>query len=245
MAPIGPEFMGKTRHEHLGVPDQQAGVPQPPLELPPDPAQPTRPLPDPTTVQAGPVELRELIERRRSVRQYAPAPLNLAELGYLLWCTQGVRGVVPGQATFRTVPSAGARHAFETYVLANRVEALPAGIYRYVATRHELATVSVAPDAASAVTRACFGQAFVMDSAATFLWSAVAVRMTWRYGQRGYRYLHLDAGHVCQNLYLAAESIGCGVCAVAAFDDDALNAVLGLDGAEQFVVYLAAAGRKP
>jgi SagB-type dehydrogenase family enzyme len=78
----------------------------------------------------------------------------------------------------------------------------------------------------------------------TFLWTAQANRMTWRYGDRGYRYLHLDAGHVCQNLYLSAQVIGCGVCAIAAFDDEYMNAVIGLDGEEQLVVYVAALGKR-
>ena len=68
--------------------------------------------------------------------------------------------------------------------------------------------------------------------------------MTWRYSQRGYRYVFLDAGHVCQNLYLAAEAIGCGCCAIAAFDDDVMNEILGLDGKKRFVIYLAAVGKK-
>jgi len=245
MTHIGPEFMNKTRHQHLPVPDQQAGVPQPPLELPHDPAQPVTALPDPADFPDSPVNLRGLIERRCSVREYRPDALRLDELGFLLWCTQGVKKTVPGRATFRTVPSAGARHAFETYVLVNRVEGLERGIYRYLAIDHQLATFSVAPDAAERITRACLGQRFVLTSAATLLWTAVPYRMTWRYSQRGYRYLHLDAGHVCQNLYLAAEAIGCGACAIAAFDDNALNDTLALDGVEQFAVYLAAVGRRP
>ena len=68
--------------------------------------------------------------------------------------------------------------------------------------------------------------------------------MSWRYGQRGYRYLHLDAGHACQNLYLAAEAIGCGACAIAAFSDEAVDELLGLDGQSRFTIYLAAVGRR-
>ena len=81
-------------------------------------------------------------------------------------------------------------------------------------------------------------------SGVVFLWTAVPYRMTWRYGERGYRDLHLDAGHVCQNLYLAAEAVGCGVCAIAAFDDDVMNDLLGIDGNDQFLIYLATAGKK-
>jgi SagB-type dehydrogenase family enzyme len=84
----------------------------------------------------------------------------------------------------------------------------------------------------------------VLHSAVTFLWVAVVERMTWRYAERGDRYLLLDAGHVCQNLYLAAEALGCGVCAIAAYDDALLNAELGLDGENLFVIYLASLGVK-
>ena len=78
----------------------------------------------------------------------------------------------------------------------------------------------------------------------TFLWVAVPHRMCWRYGERSYRYLFLDAGHVCQYLYLAAESIGAGACAIAAFDDEALDEAAGVDGETAFVIHAASAGRK-
>ena len=147
-------------------------------------------------------------------------------------------------ATLRTVPSAGVRHCFETYLLVNRVEGLKQGLYRFLATEHSIQEVDTDPGIAERVTQACFNQRFVMQSAATFIWTAVAYRMMWRYGERGYRYMHLDAGHACQNLYLAAEAIGCGACAIAAFHDDALNEALQIDGVEQFAVYVGVLGKK-
>jgi SagB-type dehydrogenase family enzyme len=99
-------------------------------------------------------------------------------------------------------------------------------------------------DITERVTAGCLGQKSVESSAVTFIWVAIVDRMKWRYDVRGYRYLHLDAGHVCQNLYLASESIQCGVCALAAFDDDEINQVLGLDGKQQFVIYVAPVGKK-
>ena len=83
------------------------------------------------------------------------------------------------------------------------------------------------------------------NCAAAFIWVAVVERMFWRYVERGYRYLHLDAGHVCQNLALGAEQIGSGICPIAAFDDVKLNSALGLDGEDMFVTYLATVGKKP
>ena len=240
----GKTFIEQTKHHHLTRSDQMMGVRQPPLELSYDSDRPAFALPSPSTCPVRSVSIEQAIQQRRSVRQYADAPLSQGEISYLLWSTQGVREVMEGHATFRTVPSAGARHAFETYVLANRIEGLTLGLYRYVALEHKLVEADLNPAIADQITAGCFGQRFVRTSAATFIWAAVPYRMTWRYGERGYRYLHLDAGHVCQNLYLSAEAIDCGVCAIAAFDDDRMNELLGLDGESAFTIYVATVGKK-
>jgi SagB-type dehydrogenase family enzyme len=170
--------------------------------------------------------------------------LTLNELSALLWFTQGVKEVTNRPVTLRTVPSAGARHAFETYLLVNRVEDLQPGIYRYLALEHALLGLNFDEDVNETLTQACFNQRQVATSAVTFFWAAVVERMQWRYPERGYRYLLLDAGHICQNLYLAAEGLGCGVCAIAAYDDDSVNAALGLDGETIFVAYIASLGKR-
>jgi SagB-type dehydrogenase family enzyme len=242
---IGQQFMERTRYQYLTRSDQQRGVPQPPLQVGCDEAGVLVDLPSPEEIRVGALDLRQAIETRASVRRYADRPLALDELSYLLWCTQGVKGVEGGYVTWRNVPSAGARHALETCLLVNRVEGLQPGLYRYLAIEHKLVQVNVEPRVADAVTRACWGQRFVKACAVTFIWTAVAYRMTWRYGQRGYRYLHLDAGHACQNLYLAAASVGCGACAIAAFVDEEMNDVLGIDGEEQFAIYVATVGKVP
>jgi SagB-type dehydrogenase family enzyme len=240
---IGREFMEKTKHRNLGPSDQTQGLPQPPLELDYDRTRALIDLPAPAELAVQAVDLQQAIQRRTSVRRYAPLSLSLEELSFLLWCTQGVKEV-RRSVTFRTVPSAGARHAFETYLLVNRVEGITPGLYRFLALEHKLDETNLAPDVAERMTDACYRQKMVKTSGVTFVWVAVAYRMLWRYATRSYRYLHLDAGHVCQNLYLAAEAVDCGVCAIAAFDDDMMNQLLGLDGEEQFVIYLATAGKK-
>jgi len=244
MPGIGKEFFLKTRYHFLGSSEQDRGVPQPPLELEAGKDAAELALPPASSLVIPRQDLREAIERRRSLRRYARAPLTLEELSFLLWCTQGVRKVVTGSATFRTVPSAGARHAIETYLLVNNVQGVPEGLYRYSALRHALLELKREPGLADQLTAACLGQEFVKSSAVTFAWTAVVQRMRWRYGERGYRYLLLDAGHVCQNLYLAAEAVACGVCAIAAFDDEAADRLLDLDGEEQFSLYLATVGKK-
>jgi len=244
--PIGRDFMRQTRSAFMGESPQALGAPQPPLELPYDPGLPLIALPEPRTAEPAPAALIDLIEQRVTVRRYTDAPLTLAELSYLLWCTQGVKPLKIPNVTLRTVPSAGARHPFETLLLVNRVDTLAPGLYRYVASQHSLAVLRLdEPGLAGRVARACGSQSQLENAAVALIWVAVPERTTWRYGARGYRYLHLDAGHVCQNLYLAAWSLGCGTCAIGAYDDDALNGVLELDGAAQFVIYLATVGKRP
>jgi len=241
---IGEEFMEKTRYRYQTPSAQRQGAPAPLLELLPEPGQTLIDLPDAESLEVPPVDLRQLIENRYSVRAYSEQSLSLTELSYLLWCTQGVKQVANSQATMRTVPSAGARHAFETYLLVNRVDGLTPGLYRYLALAHKLVVISLEAGLAEALTLACRKQQQVNHSAVTFVWMAVTERMVWRYGMRSYRYLHLDAGHVCQNLYLAAESIQCGVCAIAAYDDEEVNRFLGVDGVAKFAIYLASLGKK-
>ncbi len=242
---IGREFMLKTQYRHMGESAQARGEPQPPLELPYDVTQRPVDLPAPDALHVPPMDLRALIEERITVRQYAGEPLSLDELSYLLWCTQGVKKTDEKHITRRTVPSAGSRHAFETLLLVNRVDGLEPGLYRYVASLHKLVRMDAPPDITAQIMAACGDQPQVKRSAVTFIWVAVPERMTWRYQARGYRYMLLDAGHVCQNLYLAGWALDCGTCAIAAYEDDALNDVLGLDGESQFVIYLATVGRRP
>jgi len=244
MNPIVQEFIKATYSDQLSQSPQDMGLPQPPLELPLPAGVPLISLPAPAELQIPPIDLRQAIERRRSVRRYSGQTLSQAELSYMLWLTQGVKEITNRPVTLRTVPSAGARHAFETILLVNQVAGLDAGLYRFAASQHALVKLTAPDDIRKRVTRACYNQVQVLHSAVTFIWAAVMERMAWRYVERGYRYLLLDAGHVCQNLYLAAEALGCGVCAIAAYDDAKINGELGLDGENLFVVYLASLGKK-
>ena len=245
MQPTGRIFMEMTRYKHLSRADQNRGLPAPPLEQPAVQDGKLFSLPTPSGISVPPMEMRSAIESRRSIRQYSGEALTREELAYLLWCTQGIKESHEPYATFRTVPSAGGRHAFETYLQINRVSGLEPGLYRYLAFSHRLLLIDPDPEMAGCLADACLGQAMVKDSAVTFIWSCVIYRMAWRYSERAYRLVHLDAGHVCQNLYLAAEQIGCGVCAIGAFDDEIMAGLLGIDGIEEFVIYCAAAGKKP
>ncbi|MCJ7731559.1 SagB/ThcOx family dehydrogenase [Candidatus Bathyarchaeota archaeon] len=241
----GQEFMEKTKYSFLDTTDQVQRLPQPPLAIPAYEKGRIIDLPYPETVKTSNISISDAINRRVSVRAYSKKSLSLAELSYVLWCTQGVKEVTTRPATQRTVPSAGARHCFEAYILVNNVEDLPPGLYRYVAIDHKLQEVNMDEDIAQKITKACLDQRFILNSAITMILTAVRYRMMWRYTERGYRYMHLDAGHVMQNLYLCAEAIDSGVCAIAAFEDDQINMALGVDGVEQFTIYVGVLGKKP
>ena len=244
MQPTGRIFMEKTRYDCLSRADQFLGLPAPSLEKPFPEDNRSISLPKPAEISVPSLELRSAIESRRSIRKYACEPLTLEELTYLLWCTQGIVEEHEPYATFRNVPSAGGRHAFETYLLVNRVSGLEPGLYRYLSFSHRLMPIEISPTMADRIMKAALKQAIVKDSAVTFIWSCVIYRMAWRYSERAYRLVHLDAGHVCQNLYLAAEQINCGTCAIGAFDDELMAEILKIDGSDEFVIYCATVGRK-
>ncbi|MHB8945939.1 MAG: SagB/ThcOx family dehydrogenase [Bacillota bacterium] len=241
---VGREFMEKTKYKYMGPSDQSQGKPQPPLEKPVDSSTPLIDLPAPTEAKVKPIDLTTAFRERVSTRRYADKPLTIGELSYVLWATQGVKQVTIRPATLRTVPSAGARHAFETFLLVNNVEGLKPGLYRYVAISHKLMAVDMREDVAERVLLASLDQRFAVDGAVTFIWVAVVYRMCWRYHDRGYRYLLIEAGHVAEHLYLAVQAIDAGTCVIGAFDDEAIDAVVGADGEDEFVIYMAAVGKR-
>jgi SagB-type dehydrogenase family enzyme len=224
--------------------DQQRLFPPPPLQqsyaddavlidlVPPEDLS----LPTLTTLEA--------ITRRRSHRTFTNTPLTLEELSYLLWATQGVHEVWrEGVAVRRTVPSAGARHPFETYLVINRVEDVEPGLYRYLSMEHKLCKLYADPALANKTARACHHQGFISRSAVIFIWTAIPYRTEWRYSLMAPKLVNLDAGHACQNLYLAATSIDAGTCAIAAYNQKELDALLGIDGEDEFTIYVAPVGK--
>jgi len=155
----------------------------------------------------------------------------------------GGEGVPEQGHALRTVPSAGCRHALETYLAVFRVTGLEKGLYRYLPVGHELVLLKKPEGLETETARAALGQRFAGRSAVTFLWTAVPYRMEWRYGDAAYKVIALDAGHVCQNLYLACEAIGAGTCALAAYDQEKADRLAGVDGEEEFVIYMAPVGK--
>lgn len=239
------EFMRVSAPEHcMHQSEDMKQLPKPSPELPVPEGVRRIALPKPADIHIPPVDLRTALENRQSVRKYSDQSLSLKELAFLLWCTQGIKTVDEKASFRRNVPSAGARHAFETYLLVNHVQGVQPGLYRYLASEHCLVEMDLSPDLPDRLVGACEDQSKIKFSAVSFFWAAVPFRMTWRFSERGYRYIFLDAGHVCQNLYLAAEAVDCGVCAVAAYNDGLLNTALKLDGENQFIIYVATLGKK-
>ena len=222
---------------------QNRGLDPPPLEKPYPREALLIPLVSPQDwTRIGDISVREAIAARKSHRAFRGEPLSLEELSYLLWATQGLRRTASILGA-RTVPSAGCRHAFETYLAIFHVPGLPKALYRYLPLEHALVEVTRRDGLEELVQWAALGQGFVAKGAVTFLWTAIPARMEWRYGDASYKVIALDAGHVCQNLYLACEGIGAGTCAVAAYDQEASDTLLGVDGEDEFTVYMAPVGK--
>lgn len=227
--------------------DQKKRVPAPPPEKPYPANAVLIDLVPPESLAVGQMPLLDVINRRRSRRQFTNQPLTLEELSFLLWATQGVSKVIEGDdgrilRTLRTVPSGGARHPFESYLLVNRVEGLEPGLYRYLPLEHQLYLLRADATLVDEAHEASNGQ-FVKEAAAVFMWTAVPYRTEWRYSIVAAKIIAQDSGHMCQNLYLAAESIGAGTCGLGAYDQARMDRLLGVDGENELTIYMAPVGK--
>ena len=192
----------------------------------------------------GAVSLVDGLLKRKSWRESTKKDLSLLELSFLLYATQGVTRTELPYHAFRVVPSAGCRHAFETYIAALRVEGIDKAVYRYLPLSHELMAIAAYPDMENRVSQAVLKQTFAGRSAAVFFWTTIPARMEWRYADAAHKVIALDAGHVCQNLYLAGEAAGCGICAIAAYDQELSDTLVAVDGDEEFIIYVATVSKR-
>lgn len=186
--------------------------------------------------------IQPLLQQRRSLRKYAVTPLKLIDLSFILWSCQGISAKT-GKHSLRTVPSAGAVYPVKTYLSIQNVEGLGAGLYYFDPHSFELALVTEG-NPAEKLASACLDQRFMVQAALSFIWTGTPRKSMSKYGERGMRYLFLDAAHICQSALMAAEAVNCGGCPVAAFYDDDINSILGIDGIEEISLYLAAIGAK-
>ena len=185
----------------------------------------------------GPLSLEKAIEARRSVREFTGEPLSLDELGQLLWAAQGITS--PQGA--RAAPSAGGTYPLEIYVAVGRVSGLEPGAYHYQPVEHVLLPVATG-DVRARLAEASLDQSWVSDAAADVVIAAVYSRTTKKYGERGVRYVHLEAGHAAQNLCLQATALGLGAVTVGAFSDGDVSTVMHLAGDEE-PLYVVPVGR--
>lgn len=185
----------------------------------------------------GKVSVEEALLKRRSIREYKDEPLTLEEISQLLWAAQGVTS----SEGLRTAPSAGALYPIEVYFVAGKVEGLSAGVYKYKPEEHELLKI-VDGDKRNELCDAALGQAWVREAPAVIVISALFERTTEKYGQRGERYVYMEAGHVAQNISLQATALNLGTVTVGAFDDEQVKKVLEIPAKEE-PLYLMPVGK--
>jgi SagB-type dehydrogenase family enzyme len=240
---IGERYLRATRHSRGHIVGARMDWAQQPSWSKSYPQAPRVALPPltPGSEAAAAASLLDVLARRRSVREYGPPPLDLEELGALLWAAAGVTARQMGFA-FRTAPSAGGLFPIEHYVVANSVSGLDPGVYHYAVLDEALELVR-AGDHRLNVAHAALDQAIAAEADAVFVWTAVLERSRWKYGQRFARYIFLDAGHIAENVALAAVALGLGSCQIAAFFDDEAAFLLGVDEDEEPVVYMTTVGR--
>jgi len=186
------------------------------------------------------VSVEEAIKQRRSIRNYSKKPLTKTQLSQLLFSAQGVTNKIYDKA-LRTAPSAGALYPFEVYVVVNNVEEVPQGIYHYSVLDHALELVK-AGDFRDKITDAGLKQEMLGEAGVTFILSSIFDRVRTKYGERGYRYAYMEAGHISQNLYLQSVSLGLGSVCAGAFLDEKVNQLIDVDGEKEAVIYLHAVG---
>ncbi len=175
---------------------------------------------------------------RRSARDYKDEPLTLAEVSQILWAAQGITD----ERGFRTSPSAGALYPLELYVVIGNVEGISEGIYRYNPEKHELIKI-VDGDKRVELCAAALGQSCVKEGAMTIVFSAVYERTTRKYGERGIRYVHMEAGHAAQNVYLQAVSLNLGTTVIGAFNDEEVKKIVKMAD-EEHPLYIMPVGKK-
>ena len=193
-------------------------------------------LPEPLRI--GTVSVEEALAHRRSIRFYTNRPLTRSEIAQLLWAAKGVTG----RTGERTAPSAGALYPLEIYCVVGDVEGVPPGVYRYLPSSHQLRPI-LAGDAREALYEAALNQSPVREAPVSLLITGIYQRTTVKYGDRGERYVHLEAGHAAQNVYLQAESLNLGTVVIGAFEDERIKEILALEEGEMPLYIMPVGGR--
>jgi len=219
--------------------DQFKKIPPPPLQKPYLESARLIDLIKPEEFKIGKMPLIDVINKRRSQRKYTKESFTLEEISFLLWTTQGIQQIIgDGSATWRTVPSGGARHPFETYLCLFQVEDIRPGLYRYLSIDHKLQLLREDLEQPFSINRTLVAKAPIV-----FIWTVIPYRSEWRYSIFSYKTIAQESGHICQNLYLASEAIGAGTCAIGAYNQKLMDEYISVDGKDEFVIYTARVGK--
>ena len=227
--------------------DQRKGLPQPPLDKPATGELVQLPCFAEALVHPA---YTDLLDLRRSERVYLDAPVTQEQLAFMLWSTQGVQGFRGDTryASLRPVPSGGARHPFETYIAVRNVAGLKPGLYHYLPFAHEgekkvtIQYLGAIADYDETMAVMLAGQKWGVNASFVLFYTCVAYRAEWRYSSAAHRVVLIDLGHVGQNVMLSATALGLGSCCLAAYDSKLCDEVLGVDGVEEFTVYVIPVG---
>ncbi|MHC4843984.1 MAG: SagB/ThcOx family dehydrogenase [Planctomycetota bacterium] len=238
MTDSGDIFQQKTKYDPVSIRSHSVDWSSQPSVYKKYPDSEKVELPEPETEKK--MSLDKVLKKRKSIRRYSNKPLTLKQLSYLLWASTGIQRAEAGYE-FRTAPSAGALYPIETYTIANNVTGLSNGLYHYDIKNHQLEQLQLA-DFGKTLSAAALGQDFCQTAPIVFLWTAIFQRSKFKYHQRAYRYIYLDAGHIAENMALAAVSLDLGSCQIGAFLDDPINEILELDGTEESILYLSTVG---
>jgi SagB-type dehydrogenase family enzyme len=236
---VGDRFQQRTKYSRGELRGARLDWASKPATYKRYPGAPRIALSDPQTEDGAP--LWEVVRRRRSERRFQDVPLTESELSQLLWATQGITQTGRG-VDFRSAPSAGALYPVETYLVVHDVQDVEPGVYHYDVQHHQLEQLKRG-DFRAEVAHAALDQRMAARANVVFVWTAVFERSKWKYKQRAYRYVYLDAGHIAQNLALAAVALDLGSCQIAALYDEEANDLLGVDGVAESTLYMSVVGK--
>jgi SagB-type dehydrogenase family enzyme len=237
---IGDQFQRETMYQRGKLPGGSLDWSTKPAVYKRYSSVPIITLPEPSPDKLA-IPIGKALEERMSVRSFGNEPLSSFELSQLLWASQGITRHVQGFG-LRTAPSAGALYPIETYLAVHNVSEVESGIYHYAVETHELEQLKK-DDVRIPTARAALDQEIAYTANVVFIWTAIFERSKWKYRQRAYRYIYLDAGHIAQNVALSAVALGLGSCQVAALYDKEANSLLGIDGETESTVYMTVVGK--
>jgi SagB-type dehydrogenase family enzyme len=240
----GIEFLEKTKYPDFSTVDMILRKPEPEREIPvPEGAQVIR-LPNPKQKKYTDVSVAEALEQWEPEAFFSRSAMTLQELSFLLWCTQGYRNTKENDVALRNVPSSGLRYPIETFFVAGEVDELETGLYRYLPHSHQIVVERVDSTLPFAMGTASMNFKLITRAAVTFLWVGLPYRSTWALGNRGFRSVLIEAGHICQALIMASSCIGWRVHPIDLFHDQMMIQLANLNPDTQWPLYVGAVGKR-